>query len=635
MQNKEGIMKTAVRFVVHFAAVIFFVLGSVACGGGGDSDASSKKTSLDVTVNGVSQQTSLAARIGASATLVDAEALAAMVPDLSFYGMLNPPIPGMVLQYGRKISFVSAGFAQGFASAVKVDMDSPLQIDEGVYWTPLNFLADAMNGTVQVNDAETVLELNIPAASEIGDRVAEAAAVAQELDLEFAVRQGEIALTNAIDMYTAGYMPDCNGNNADNPYLVTQNPISPRAGVFNRLPLGFYLDQDEAFVCIGYTPPQCVYFSYQHYLMNRYYSDEDPSVRKIYARLGDSINNYNITGYDTPFNQLFVLVICANQDTYDRIERAAVRAGIDQDKVHCLVLPSDTVRFGLDQSADALTFLHRVALFTRDSDKNDYLNQPPLELLRVTPRTALVEDPMTPLDERQRQTFVLEHDISGLRDVIEDLQDRIIATHSPDYAYWKILMTGSWMYPGGESAIASGTNVLGETSDTLYLKTRKFILHDDDLIVAFGAMHNRTGKGVYANVSCYGAEALNGIGGITSASASDDTPGRRSYADTGKNYLPDADRDDQLSVYAYKFARIASDNSTFAIPTNEDNSYQGFNDGDRVFMGFRIYVDNSTTVGPFPGSVTGKSYFAYPGVPDSEVFFDQAILFSNHVPDVE
>ncbi len=412
-----------------------------------------------------------------------------------------------------------------------------------------------------------------------------------------------------------------------------RTPFHPRAQEFNRLPLGLYMDQDEAFVWVGYTPPECKYFSYQHYLMNRYYPDKTPTVRKIYARLGDSINSYNIGGSTSPFNRFFVLIVCSNQTTRDRVVQAASKSGISEDAILTLVLPADTVRFGLGMAADALTFLHRATLFERDSDKDGYVNSPPLEILRLTPKTPLAAYPIPTPAPRQRQTFVLEQDVAGLGALVERLQNSIIAKHGPEYAFWKILTTSTWMYPGGRDAIDSGTNVLGETNDTLYFQTREELtLHDDDLIVVYGAMHDKTGKGVYANVSCYGVEALNGIGGITSVPPTADAPGRVSYADTAKQYLPDASRGDQLAVYAYKFCRTARDNSTFAIPYNRDGSYKGFNNGDRVFMGFRIYVDNSTTIGPFPGSARDGDFLSYPGVPDSEVFFDQAILFTNTQP---
>ncbi len=83
-------------------------------------------------------------------------------------------------------------------------------------------------------------------------------------------------------------------------------------------------------------------------------------------------------------------------------------------------------------------------------------------------------------------------------------------------------------------------------------------------------------------------------------------------------------------LYVYKFARTAMDDNTFVIPYNQDGSFTGHNNGDTVFMGFRIYVDRQTSVGPWPGDVGDGSYFSITGPPDSEVFFDQAILSTNH-----
>ena len=49
-------------------------------------------------------------------------------------------------------------------------------------------------------------------------------------------------------------------------------------------------------------------------------------------------------------------------------------------------------------------------------------------------------------------------------------------------------------------------------------------------------------------------------------------------------------------------------------------------------MGFRLYIDQNTTIGPYPGETLSKDFFGFEGPTDSEVFFDQAILFTNHTP---
>jgi len=380
-----------------------------------------KKDSVEVLVrvNGVLQHGAILKKDTLDGVVVDAQAFASKVPGLLFYEMSNPPFPGMVLQYGKTISFVSAGFASGFCSLGGVTMEPPLEIMGGVYWTPLNFLAEAISGQVELESGGTVIAVSMPEPSEIGDIVPQAQAIARQLEREFIVRQGEISLASAIELYTAGYTPDCNGNNATNPYLVVQDPPSPRSDRFNRVPFGIQMDQDEAFVWVGNTPPECKYFSYQHYLMTRYYFEGDNTgATKVYARLGDSINTYNIRLGSNPFREFFVLIITGNQEIHDKLVVAVQQAGIGEDRILSLVLPDD-VRFGLEVEADVLNLLHRASLFDRDSDKEAYTSNPTLEILRVTPRAEETTLPLEPPVPRDRRTGVREQDTAELGTLLD------------------------------------------------------------------------------------------------------------------------------------------------------------------------------------------------------------------------
>jgi len=601
----------------------------------GCSDDNNDNPGVRVSVNGALQNGSIQTKETSGGLVVDARAFASKISGLSFYPMLNPPSPGMVLQYGKSISFVSVGFASGFCSLVEVTMDTPLEISGGIYWTPLNFLAEALSGQIEVEAGGSVISVTVSPPLEIGDIVPQAQAIAQQLEAKFHVRQGEISQVKPIELFTAGYTPDCNANNATNPYFTVQNPISPRVDLFNRAPIGLQMDQDEAFVWVGNTPPECKYFSYQHFLMNRYYYLDDPPLEKgftkIFARLGDSINNYNIPLSNDPYRKFFVFIITGNQEVHDDVALAIQQAGIAEDRILSLVLPDD-VRFGLKMESDGLTFLHRAVTFDRDSEKEVYLNDPTLEILRVTPRVERAKLPMEPPVPPDRQTGVREQDIAGLGALLERLRTNVIAKHRGNYQYVKQLKTSTWMYPGNGQAIEERLNVLGETNDTLYLQTEPFVLNDDNLIIVLGVNHDQTGKSVYSNVSCYGLPFYNGVGGVTSTPWTPEVPDRISYFGTAEEYLPDVSEAQQDMLYVYKFARRPIDESTYVILYNQDGSYNGINNGVTVFMGYRIYVDVQTTIGPYPGDTKDGNYFSFEGPPDSEVFFDQAILFTNSPP---
>ena len=245
---------------------------------------------------------------------------------------------------------------------------------------------------------------------------------------------------------------------------------------------------------------------------------------------------------------------------------------------------------------------------------------------------------MEPPEPRDRKTGDREQN-PELGALLERLKTNVIAKHGGNFQYIRELKTSTWMYPGNGQAIEEEESVLGETNDTLYLQSEKFVLNDDDLIIVWGVNHDQTRKSVYSDVSCYdtnlssnGTPVYNGVGGILSTPWSPNAPGRISYFGTAAEYLPDISEAEQDKFYVYKFARRPIDESTFVIPYNLDGSYNGINNGVPVMMGFRMYVDVETTIGPYPGDTVDGNYFSFEGPSDSEVFFDQTILFTNTPP---
>jgi hypothetical protein len=51
------------------------------------------------------------------------------------------------------------------------------------------------------------------------------------------------------------------------------------------------------------------------------------------------------------------------------------------------------------------------------------------------------------------------------------------------------------------------------------------------------------------------------------------------------------------------FARRKLDETTFVVPIDKKNTYEGINYGDNAFMGFRAYIDPTTKVGPSASEV--------------------------------
>lgn len=583
--------------VLVFGTVVLSLLGVPICGVALDRYPGL----IDLVVNGTHvDQVEYFSRGGSA--VVNAQRVLDNVAGAEYYSLGG--YQGFVVQYGDEISFVARGRYQGIVSSQPVRLDSLVEEAWGMLMSPLNFLSKAINGSV-VYDAEMKeIRIDTPEApSGLGDVVPQAALLGRGLSDDFTVRQGGLNLANAIDFFNAGYVPDCNANNAGFPYFVIQTPPSPRDNQYHSYPMLPMMDQDEAFVVIGYTPPTVEYFSYRSYLTNRYYPDTN-TRDKLYASLGDTINNYNMAqnlGTSHVYGRLFAIISTSNQDTYLQIRQKALESGIAAEDIFLDVIPTDMVKLGLDDSSDALSYLHRASLFNDPEEKAAYLANPTIEILRITPKSVQEAAPLSQEDLRPRGTGVSEQDVdSRLENTLEQLYQAILEKHGADKTATR-LDTSVWLEEGNQ-AIADRKNVLGETRDTLYTKTDSFQFFEDDLIVVFGVNHQKTGKSVYSNVSCYGAEYYNGLGGITNLD----------YEASAREYLPDVDPELADKFYIWKFARQDLENGgTYVVDTDVNYDYTGINYGDEAFMGFRSYIDKETLVGTVI----------------DEIVRDQAVLF--------
>ncbi|MCB2186546.1 MAG: hypothetical protein KQJ78_09020 [Deltaproteobacteria bacterium] len=522
-------------------------------------------------------------------TLVDAQALLGLVDGAAGYAMAGDA--GLVIQYGDDISFAGRNRQYGFIKSQKTDLLAPLAESGGRIFVPTGFLGSAISSDLSlVSGEQAVLSVQVnQAPHSTGYLVPQAAQLSQELSAEFTVRSGDINLTSAIDVFASGYTVDCNGNNAGFPYLVGQAPPSPRNDSYFNIPLVTQMDSDEAFVLIGYTPPEVEYYSYRSYLVDRFYEDTG-ARQKLYASLGDTLNNYLLAdalGTDDVYQRFMVLISTGNEEVYNRVRDAAIACGIPAANIQQDIIPADMVNFGLGDTADTFSYLHRASLFKDPAAKDAYLNNPTLEFLRVTPKESL---PLAPLSQEpliDRETGVSEVAADPVLPAVQQkLYQAILAKHGAGKTA-QLLDTYQWLEEGNE-AIADRTNVLGESRDTLYTRTDDFTLGADDVAIVFGVNHSQTAKSVYSNVSCYGADYFNGFGGITN----------ESYLGTAREYLPDLDPAVADMFYVWKFARSQLDEHTFVVPENLNGDYYGINLGDQAFMGFRDYINTLTDVGP-------------------------------------
>lgn len=505
---------------------------------------------------------------------------------------------GLTVQYGNIISFAFNQYQYGFAHLEMVEMIPPAEAVNDTIMAPISFLAKAIDGNIIFDNANQILDVTIPPPVEIGDVVPEAGGLANALSQQnYIVQQGSIDLVNAIELYMADYQADCNGNNANYPYLWPQAPPCPDSSFVPSIPLFYTMRPDEAFVLIGNTPPECMYYSYRSYLYNRYYDDVTPHRVKIFASLGDTKSLYNMSEgriVPDPFNRFFMLISAADSNTVATIKACALSAGISENDIYVDVMPIDTLHMGLGVKADWFSFLHRAVLFSDSNAHNQYVNNPPLEFLRITPVDSAANAfyPFPTLRVRGTDTTEFH-----LNNGLDQLRQEIVNSYIADYDTIN-LPSYQWI-PEGFVAIATRFNARGENRDALYLRTDFFHFFRNDIIVVFGANHAKTNKAVYCNAGIVGAEAINGLGGVNSLQ----------FGGTAQTFLSDSILAD--SFYVWKFARTQLDSQTFVVPPDSNNNYTGIDYGALALMVFRSYVEPATKVGPIA----------------SELILDQAILF--------
>ena len=146
--------------------------------------------------------------------------------------------------------------------------------------------------------------------------------------------------------------------------------IARTIGLSTNLSSFWNLGPDEAVVFVGRTPPECRYFSYDHYIVDRTFGNE---TRWIFANLADTVNNLVINTEGTPnglagnpFNQTTVIVATANKGIDQRIRAAARSAGYSDDIINTKVFPSAILHMGVENNSDSFAVIS-VQRYTKTS----------------------------------------------------------------------------------------------------------------------------------------------------------------------------------------------------------------------------------------------------------------------------
>lgn len=451
----------------------------------------------------------------------------------------------------------------------------------------------------------------------------------------FTVQKGGLGYFDLIKLYDLGVIPSAYASNPTTKYLTYFVPPAPghevpelfakiasTFGVSSNLSAFWNLGPDEAIVFVGRTPPECRYFSYDHYIADRTYENE---TRWIFANLADTVNNLVINTEGTPnglagnpFNQTTVIIATADRGIDQRIRAAALSAGYSGDIFNTQVFPSAMLNMGLGNNSDTFTIILRPALFKDMQAGDNYINNTPATVFRITPNESTKLDPYTYPELRVRGTGKTEFD---LMDDLEELRMAILNKYSGLNA---TELPTSQVVPVGSDGIQRGIDAIIPDNDACYLWTVNQTVSsqtppfpdlslyypfvrdsavtlgnvDNEFIIVYGVNHVATGKATYSNFAVYGAEAWNGNGAITDAD----------FNGTAEEYLPD--NPNAKYLYVYKIARNCNgDPNCFEVPTGP-GAY-GISVDRPLFIFWRTYLEKATKTGP--------SY--------SEIVYDRAIKF--------
>jgi len=448
----------------------------------------------------------------------------------------------------------------------------------------------------------------------------------------FVVGQGAAAMFPLIEAYEAGLIKSCWGNDPTKPYLVCLVPPAPgeqvpsykfKVGEFLGLKgvtILFRMRPDEALVFVGRTPPECKYYSYCGYLMEKFYGNER---RVVFADMTDALNHLTINTEGTPnglegnpFDKNTVIVSTADRGIDERVRAAAISAGYSSSITNTYVIPSPILKMGLDDDSDTFNFFIRPSIFKDQQAGDAYIKNPPPVILRLTPKDPVNLDPYEVPELRVRGTGKTEHDLTP---VLNDLRKAILAKYG-DLEATDLEISDA--LPEGYEATQRGINVAGPTRDSVYLWTggqlqfypptpslftgeaekppKVFTLADDpnEFVIVYGVNHEASRKATFSSFTVYGADIWNGVGGVTS----DQYP-------TAEEYLPG--NPNAKYFYTYKIGRRCDGENCYRVPGPGLKAH-GIELDQPIFIIFRLYLEKAAKVGPAK----------------SEILFDRAIKFS-------
>jgi hypothetical protein len=326
----------------------------------------------------------------------------------------------------------------------------------------------------------------------------------------------------------------------------------------------------------------------------------------LWATLGDAVNKATVktTGH-TPFNSPVAVIFTADQRVDARVRAALERAGYPPAIINTIVFPVSMLNLGHSDTADEFIIAIRNAMWQNQADGDAYMQSPPLNVFRLTPRNETIADPFPAPRLRVRGTGQTEMELMKKLDL---LRQRIVAANSTLYA--KDLATQTTAYEGYDY-IQRGMDPWGDSRDAVFLtagyvpefgSTNDVTLADDEFLMVYGVNHVATGKASYHSVNVYSSnEGKVPIGFVEDPA----------FPNSVRPYLSDDPAAEEL-MYAFKVSRNCGNEPNCVTLAIDNCSKLTIGPSTVLGLFFRMYLEPETKVGP-----------AMP-----EILYDRVIKFS-------
>ena len=236
------------------------------------------------------------------------------------------------------------------------------------------------------------------------------------------------------------------------------NPSSPY-GIYMFDQQAWKLDEMEAVVFFGCTPPLAKYFSFRSYVFSAFHNLR-PTL--LFASLGDSTNHLviNTTGLTTNdrFGKTTVVISTADMATDHAVRDAFTAAGLPATAMNTDIIPSSLVKMGHEALTDTFYMLYRAAIFEDPKQGQAYINTT-WPVLKITPPSQQKPHPFSTPSLRKRGTGTTEASYnSSFSSFVSQVEKVIKSNSSYSVTYDKM----SVVHLEGWDCIKNYTNCLGD-----------------------------------------------------------------------------------------------------------------------------------------------------------------------------